>query len=103
MTNHKDNRNETWLQMEKLFPGSTVQWDVQGGPEWIAGRSGPRIYLTSQTLYIYVGGSGNDDFPWQCVGWNLDIGKWILDGKHGQFNSMVELNGSQTPTTYLIT
>jgi hypothetical protein len=74
---------DIWLEMERMFPGSTVQWDIQGGPEWIAGRSGPRIYILG-SLYIYVGGSAtvDGDSPWESTTWYHLENKWFLDKKN---------------------
>ncbi len=35
----------TWAEAEALFPGCSVMWDAQGGPNWLGDRKTYRIRI----------------------------------------------------------
>lgn len=43
----------TWDEAEKRFPGCSAQWDIDGGPAWVARLAdafGPNLWMEIRTL-----------------------------------------------------
>jgi hypothetical protein len=79
-----------WIELEVKYPNISVEWDIQGGPEWLGNRAGPRVadnQILPKVIRIYVGNSSAfptkivDDWgyivdDWGYADYHLDTKKW---------------------------
>jgi len=64
----------TWEDAERAFPGSSVQWDVQDGPAWAAGRLPLIIVVTARSLSVGCGFT--EPYGWAL--WDHRHERWLF-------------------------